>query len=80
MRLETVNELNKSLDGLKSTLEGLVDTQGLEYVLSSLAQVCYDKSDHVRGNRQDEELAKAWDKAGNRIDSCENAITDLELP
>ncbi len=75
-----ISDLNANCDDLKVTLETLIDNHGLSYVLSTMAQICYEKADHVSSNWQDKELGKEWDKAGNRIDTAESKISKYNLP
>lgn len=37
-----------------------VDSFGLQNTLDMLAQICHDKSEHLRSNWQDEDAARAW--------------------
>lgn len=41
-------------------LEGLVDRVGLAEVVSALAAICRDKSDHLACNPQDEKATANW--------------------
>jgi len=54
-------------DRERGNLEDLVDVYGLEYVVSALEEICYEKEDHLRSNWQDEHSAALWHKAGKRI-------------
>jgi hypothetical protein len=61
-------------------LEAFVDTNHLAIVVSDLAQVCYEKAEHVRTNYSDDLnserlLAKAWDRAGEILEKC---VRDLD--
>lgn len=49
------------------SLEALVDSNSVRYVLEALAEVCSAKADHIRSNWQDEKLAKAWDAEAGAI-------------
>jgi hypothetical protein len=59
---------------LEDELEELVDTNSLAEVLDALAQVCYEKAEHLRGNWQDRDTAAHWDKAGGKIDALGSTV------
>lgn len=44
----------------RAELEALIDSVGLRAVVDALSVVAYDKADHIRGNWQDEGLARIW--------------------
>jgi hypothetical protein len=55
-------------------LEALVDRYGLSAVISQLANVCDDKSQHIASNWQDNVTARMWmncvhilDRASDRV-------------
>ncbi len=54
---------------LKEQLESLIDQHGLPQVLEAMAQVCYEKAEHIAVNGQDVSLAKSWMQQGKRIES-----------
>lgn len=49
-------------------LEQLVDSYGLIAVLRALAEICYEKAEHVRSAWQDERLGKVWERTGKLLD------------
>ena len=51
----------------QATLETLIDSIGVESLLTNLATVCYDKAEHIRANWQDNATAGVWDAAGRRV-------------
>lgn len=53
---------------LQQTLETLVDEHGVRAVLEALAQVCFDKSEHVQVQWQDGKLAALWSDAGIAVE------------
>lgn len=61
MQLTTTLQLTQ--EG-KDTLESLLDGTNASYLISALAEICQEKADHLRTNWQDENAAKAWDRAG----------------
>jgi hypothetical protein len=50
-----------------ATLEKLVDSCGLHYLLVGLQDVCHLKADHIRENWQDEKTAHAWGAAAGNV-------------
>jgi hypothetical protein len=53
---------------LEEELEILIDRNGISSVLEALAQVCFDKWQHVEVNWQDHGLARRWHKLAVKID------------
>jgi hypothetical protein len=51
-------------------LEQLIDKSTLADVLDSLAEIAHAKAQHIQENWQDVSLARTWDCAGKRIESC----------
>ena len=51
---------------LTNKLETLVDKEGLNNVLESLAIVCFEKAEHIQSNYGNGD-AKLWEKAGDII-------------
>lgn len=49
-------------------LEAMVDAYGLQVVLMALANICYEKAEHVDHAWQDSTLARAWRNAGTRLE------------
>jgi hypothetical protein len=65
-------------------LETLIDRYGVRRTLEATAEICEEKSAHIRENWQDgpilrsrlssaDRLAKAWDKAADAIDTFAGA-------
>lgn len=52
---------------LNDTLEQLIDTHGLDRVLTALEKVCGEKAEHLRTNWQDHAAAKEWERQGRLI-------------
>lgn len=50
-------------------LEQMIDFHDLEGVLKGLADICYEKAEHIESAWQDTRLAKKWAKAGKKIHS-----------
>lgn len=46
---------------MKDELESIIDKVGLSKVLFMLAEICGEKSDHLRANWQADAFAKQWD-------------------
>lgn len=60
--------------GQASRLEAEVDTTTLAQVVSTLADVCREKADHIRHNWQDEKLAKVWDMAATKLELTSDSL------
>ena len=54
---------------LQDELESIVDASCLTAVIKMLAQVCYEKADHLRSNWQDEEAAQTWNHDADLLNS-----------
>ena len=52
---------------IEAQIESLVDKSCLQQVLVAIGQVCLDKADRIRTNRQDGALADAWLSAASKI-------------
>lgn len=52
----------------KQELESILDRSSPQAMMNALAEVCFEKADHVRSNWQDESLAKVWERCGSMID------------
>ena len=50
------------------TLEDGIDGSSLHDVLSAVSEICFEKGKHLRETWQDGEAAKAWDRAGWKLD------------
>ena len=48
-------------------IEECIDKTSLADVLTCMADICFEKSDHVKTNWQDIGLAKTWDKDGDKL-------------
>lgn len=59
-------------DGIRTeshfeTLERILDQSNLHEVVLHLARLCYEKSEHISENWQDETTAKAWESAAKQL-------------
>jgi hypothetical protein len=52
---------------LQRELETLLDQSSLPEMITELAAICYAKADHIRTNWQDEQLARQWAKAADKL-------------
>ena len=52
---------------VRDELEDLIDERGLSAVLSMIADVCSEKSEHLWSNCQDARAASVWLYAGCRV-------------
>lgn len=46
---------------LEQQIETLIDRHTVAKLLEVMAQVCFEKSDHIKENWQDARLAKFWE-------------------
>lgn len=68
--------LNNHKDA-QDQIESFIDSFGLSAVLEMIAQICYEKGDHLRSNWQDERTAKVWDRDGRKIDTVAAKVQSL---
>lgn len=59
---------------MNETLEKLIDTHGLQDVLVSLSNICFEKAAHIRENWQDANLAKLWEKNAKVLDIAQSKL------
>ena len=52
----------------RDELADIIDERGLSAVLSMIAEVCREKSEHLWSNCQDARAASVWLHAGCRVD------------
>lgn len=64
---------------LMTVLEGMIDRNSINGVLSALSEVCGEKADHLRSNWQDDATAKAWERAGKAVDKAQAVAFDNGL-
>lgn len=60
-------------------LEAMIDRHGLSGVLKGMADICYEKQEHVESNWQDRALGKAWAKAA-RLAYSLSKKKEMKLP
>lgn len=53
----------------KMIIEEMIDNHSLRYVRQLIAEICFEKSEHIRSNWQDYGLARSWAKLGEAYDS-----------
>jgi hypothetical protein len=51
-----------SVEEVKHLMEEFMDKEGLAQLIQLVAEICYEKAEHVLTNWQDENLAKLWEK------------------
>lgn len=74
-RLEETNRQQRRED----LLESLIDKVGLETVIQSLANVCYNKGDHIETTWQDEALATGWFRMAGKLEkTLSDSLSRLE--
>lgn len=59
---------------MNDTLEKLIDTHGLQAVIVSLSQICFEKAEHTQENWQDDKLAKLWEKNAKVLDTAQSKL------
>lgn len=62
--------MNTKLNESLATLEALIDKYTLPQIVAQLADICREKSQHLRENWQDEKSAKVWDKNATKLEKC----------
>ena len=63
--------MNLNDDRIKYELEKFVDTKSLQTILIFLSQIAYAKSEHIRENWQDYNLADSWENDAVKISKIE---------
>lgn len=58
----------------RNILEAMIDSYGVEMTLSTLAQLCHEKAEHIRENWQDEILARDWERKGNKVQNVADSL------
>ena len=51
-------------------LDGIVERNSFSSVLEMLAEIAYEKADHVRSSYQNENLAKALERVAKQLQNC----------
>lgn len=52
----------------RDKIEAIIDRTSLRDVLQGIAQICYDKAEHIASNWQDHPLSMTWDRAAGLIE------------
>jgi len=55
------------LTKLGEEIETLVDRYGATYLLHQFSTVCYEKSEHIQINWQDDNLAREWRTLADKL-------------
>lgn len=58
----------------KLRLEEMIDGSSVKEVLDMIGTICSEKGDHIRGNWQDEPMARRWERVGQRCDKLSESI------
>jgi hypothetical protein len=69
----------ETLEEIAEDLEPVVDRVGLKEVIDTLVYICYEKAEHLESAWQDAEAAKAWTKAGIKLDKLSDAPVIKEV-
>lgn len=59
---------------MNEILEKLIDTHGLQAVLVSLSEICFEKASHTQENWQDDGLAELWEKNAKVLDTAQSKL------
>jgi hypothetical protein len=62
------DESKETITPTADALESAIDRLGLGNVIAVLADICYQKAQHIQSNWQDESLARQWVREGKRLD------------
>lgn len=60
----------------RDELESLLDTLGVEGVMSVLAEICHEKELHSLKHWQDRGMASRWRKLGIRLEGLASSLDD----
>jgi hypothetical protein len=64
----------------KDQLELILDKSSLPVMLAALSMICYEKSEHVAANWQDESLASSWETAAAFLEGLVGNEAIANLP
>jgi hypothetical protein len=59
---------------VKHLMEEVMDKEGLAQLVQLVAEICYEKAEHVLTNWQDKNLAKLWEKDAKLLERVVGAI------
>jgi hypothetical protein len=62
----------------KDKLEILIDNQGLDAVLELIGNICFEKSEHLAMNWQDEKSAKQWDRIAYVVHATARKVATIQ--
>ena len=54
----------------KDYIEDMIDEHGLQHVIETISDVCYEKEQHIKENWQDIPLSATWNKAARYLFTC----------
>lgn len=58
-------------------LESLIDSHGLAAVLDAMAQIAFEKAEHIVSSYADATTARHWDKANAALRKAETKAREL---
>lgn len=58
----------------RDKLEEMIDRHSVSDILSTIAEICYDKAIHIQQDPQDNNLAQVWARSGQHIDHLTTKI------
>lgn len=59
---------------VQATIETMVDSFGLDRVLTMLEDICFDKAEHIAVNWQDASTARLWEHAARTIGKVQTGL------
>lgn len=74
---QLISEVNKNQDDLKEVLTGLVKKYRVSYILSTLAQISFERSDECNKMAEGSQTALEWEVAGFKIEDAESKISPI---
>ena len=63
----------------RETLERMIDENTTAMLIDTIADLCWDKAEHISENWQDLALARRWVKAAKRIETAAARCRDLDV-
>ena len=65
--------------GRELAVEEMIDAAGISNVIDAVAQVCFAKAEHLKGNWQDPDGSRAWRVVAKRVDTLAGSEAVINL-
>jgi hypothetical protein len=65
---------------IKDQIEKMIDERGLPAIINILADICFEKAEHVETNYNDKVTAKAWTRYGDRCSALAVNLSTEKKP